>query len=521
LDAALDSVGPGALTQILRSLKLPSIDLVDNLQTLHEIVVGVEAAAPGTTTKHIDDRNATTRREFIVVSAMSLGVHPASLPALRKEFRPTLRLALPLIFAEIGWMSMGVVDTIMVGRLPNSAVAIGATGLGQNLYNSVAIFGGGLLLGMDTFVAQAHGRDDVRDSRNSLLNGFLLALLLTPILMLLVSFWPMLMQRFGVSLELIQPMQPFLRALNWGTLPLLCYFALRRYLQAVHVVNPIMFALISANVVNLVGDWALIYGHLGFRAMGITGSGWSTCAARVYMSLILLITLVSVESKRSPHGWMGTVGIDLKRVWALLTLGAPAATQILLEIGAFSAATALCAKLGPIPLSGHEIALNCAALTFMVPLGISSAAAVRVGHQLGRGDPTRAHLAGWSAILLGAGFMTCTGLVFVTASKQIARLFTPDPAVIRVGATLLLVAAAFQLFDGLQTVATGALRGSGDTRTPMLANLIAYWFIGLPLGYLLCFRFGLGALGIWVGLCVGLIIIGSALVLTWHKRLRT
>jgi multidrug resistance protein, MATE family len=301
----------------------------------------------------------------------------------------------------------------------------------------------------------------------------------------------------------------------------LCYFALRRYLQAVHVVNPIMFALVSANVVNLVGDWALIYGHLGFPAMGITGSGWSTCVARIYMALVMLVTLTYVESKRSvPDGTLA-VGIDLKRIWALLSLGSPAATQILCEIGAFSAATALIAKLGPVPLSGHEIALNCAALTFMVPLGISSAAAVRVGHQLGRGDPTRAHLAGWSAILLGAGFMISTGLVFVTLSKQIARLFTPDPAVIRVGATLLLVAAAFQLFDGVQTVATGALRGSGDTRTPMLANLIAYWFIGLPFGYVLCFRFGLGALGIWIGLCIGLVIIGSALLFTWHKRLRS
>ncbi|MGB6387533.1 MAG: MATE family efflux transporter [Terriglobales bacterium] len=452
---------------------------------------------------------------------MPFDPQPASRHAFRKEFRPTLRLALPLIIAEIGWMSMGVVDTIMVGRLPNSAVAIGATGLGQSLYNSIAIFGGGLLLGMDTFVAQAYGRDDVQDARHSLVNGFFLALVLTPILMLLVSFWPTLMQRFGVSLELVQPMQPFLRALNWGTLPLLCYFALRRYLQAVHVVNPIMFALISANIVNLVGDWALIYGHLGFPAMGITGSGWSTCGARIYMVIILLITLAYVESKRSLPDAMGIIRIDLKRVWALLTLGAPAATQILCEIGAFSAATALCAKLGPVPLSGHEIALNCAALTFMVPLGISSAAAVRVGHQLGRGDPTRAHLAGWSAIVLGAGFMTSTGLLFVAFSKQISRLFTPDPAVIRVGASLLLVAAAFQLFDGLQTVATGALRGSGDTRTPMLANLVAYWFIGLPFGYVLCFRFGLGALGIWIGLCIGLMIIGSALLFTWHRRLRS
>jgi MATE family multidrug resistance protein len=430
-----------------------------------------------------------------------------------------LRLALPLAFAEIGWMSMGVVDTIMVGRLSNSALAIGATGLGQSLYNSVAIFGAGLLLGMDTFVAQAHGRDDIRDARHSLVNGFFLALVLTPILMLLVSFWPMLMRRFGVSRELIEPMQPFLSALNWGTLPLLCYFGLRRYLQALHVVQPIMFALISANVVNLVGNWALIYGHLGFGAMGITGSGWSTSIARIYMAFVMLGTVMYVESKRGLTAWIGEIRIDLARVWALLALGMPAATQILLEIGAFSAATALCAKLGPVPLSGHEIALNCAAFTFMVPLGISSAAAVRVGHQLGRGDPTKAHLAGWSAILLGAGFMACMGVVFVTLPKPIARMFSPDSTVIQVGARLLLVAAAFQLFDGLQTVATGALRGSGDTRTPMFANLIAYWFIGLPAGYLLCFRFGWGALGIWTGLCVGLVIIGSALLLTWHRRL--
>src|ERR1700720_4231035 len=200
---------------------------------------------------------------------------------LRKEFRPTLRLALPLILAEIGWMSMGVVDTIMVGRLPNSAVAIGATGLGQSLYASVAIFSGGLLLGMDTFVAHAFGREDLDDARHSLVNGLFLAFALTPVLMLAVSFWQPLMQRFGISVELVGPMRPFLRALNWGTLPLLAYFALRRYLQAVNVANPIMFALISANIVNAIGDWALIYGHLGFRAMGIPGSGGAGCLARV------------------------------------------------------------------------------------------------------------------------------------------------------------------------------------------------------------------------------------------------
>ena len=443
---------------------------------------------------------------------------PASRTLLRDDFFLTLRLALPLIIAEVGWMSMGIVDTIMVGRLPDSAVAIGATGLGQSLYHSLAIFGGGLLLGLDTFVAQAYGRKDLHDARISLVNGLFLALALTPILMLAVSFWPPLMQHFGISAELVEPMRPFLHALNWGTLPLLTYFALRRYLQAENVVLPIMFALISANVVNAIGDWALIYGHLGVPAMGITGSGWATCVARIYMAGVLAVTLLWVESKRLLPQWTGAVHIDLRRVTALLKLGAPAATQILLEIGAFAAATALVARLGPVPLSGHEIALNCAALTFMVPLGISSAAAVRVGQQLGRRDSAGARRAGWSAIVLGAGFMTCSGLVFVSIPTWIARLFSPDPVVIRTGARLLLVAAAFQLFDGLQTVATGALRGAGDTKTPMLANFVAYWLIGLPVGYLLCFKLGWGAVGVWIGLCAGLMMIGSGLLLAWHKR---
>jgi MATE family multidrug resistance protein len=449
---------------------------------------------------------------------MSVKLNPASLPRWRQDFRLTLRLALPLIFAEVGWMSMGIVDTVMVGRLPNSAVAIGATGLGQSLYHSVAIFGGGLLLGMDTFVAQAFGREDLDDARHSLVNGLFLAFLLTPLLMLLVSLWPALMQRFGISPELVDPMRPYLRALNWGTLPLLAYFALRRYLQAVNVAHPIMFALISANIVNAFGNWALIYGHLGFRAMGITGSGWSTCWARIYMVLCLAITLLWVESQRLRPGWLNMIRIDIRRMSELLKLGAPAATQLLCEIGAFSAATALIARLGAVTLAGHEIALNCAALTFMVPLGISSAAAVRVGQQLGRRDPDGARRAGWSAILIGVGFMAYSGSVFVSIPKLIARLFTPNPAVIQVGAQLLLVGAAFQLFDGLQTVATGALRGAGDTRTPMLANFVAYWLMGLPLGYVLCFKLGWGALGIWIGLCGGLMIIGSALLIAWHKR---
>jgi multidrug resistance protein, MATE family len=449
----------------------------------------------------------------------------------RDELRPMLRLSIPIVMAEIGWMSMTVVDTIMLGRLPNSAIAIGAASLGTSLFYTVAIFGGGLLLGLDTLVSQAYGRKDFTDANRSLINSIYLALALTPLMMGVVWLWPSLMRELGVQPEILSGMVPFLNALNWGTLPLLLYFALRRYLQAVNMVKPVTFALVSSNIINALFNWIFIYGHWGFRAYGIPGSGWSTCLARVYMALVLLVALAVGNRKYGFGLWQTSWHLEFRRIRNLLALGFPAASQILFEIGVFSAVTALCAKLGALPLAGHQIALNCAAFTFMVPLGMSSAAAVRVGNELGRSQRASTALervdalysarrAGWMAILLGVGFMGCAAIVFLAAPRELARIFTPNPEVIAMGAKLLLIAAAFQLFDGLQTVCTGALRGAGDTRTPMLANLIAYWMIGLPFGWVLCFKFGWGAQGLWLGLCLGLILIGTFLLWVWNAKIR-
>jgi MATE family multidrug resistance protein len=217
------------------------------------------------------------------------------------------------------------------------------------------------------------------------------------------------------------------------------------------------------------------------------------------------------EASRLPH---------MPRMWRLVSLGFPAATQLGLEVGIFAAATAMIGNLGAIPLASHQIALNAASLTYMVPLGIGSAATVRVGQALGRGDPHAASRAGWTALALGSTFMTFTALAFWLAPQYIVRIYSPDPAVIRAASGLLFVAAFFQLFDGLQAVATGALRGAGDTRTPMVCSVLFYWLIGLPLGYYLCFRAEWGAAGVWVGLCVALVLIGSALLLLWRREER-
>jgi MATE family, multidrug efflux pump len=431
-----------------------------------------------------------------------------------------LALAAPLALAEIGWMSMGLVDTMMVGRLRQSAEAIGAVSLGGILFYTVALFGSGLLLGLDTMVPQAFGAGNVEECHRSLIQGLYFSILLAPALMGVVWLWAPFLRSFGIEPGVLRQAIPYLKAINWSTFPLLLYFSFRRYLQGMNLVKPVMFALVSANVINAAANWILVYGHLGAPAMGVEGSGWSTCFARIYMAAVLLGAILYYD-RRDQIGFRRTpLKVDFARIRRLVSLGLPAALQLTLELGVFAAATALIGRLDPASLAGHQIALNVAGLTFMVPLGISSAAAVRVGHAVGRRDARGAGHAGWVALALAASFMSCTAAAFLLFPRYIVRIFTPNATVIRTGVMLLVVAAFFQLFDGVQVVATGALRGAGDTRTPMLANLLAYWLVGLPLGTYLCFRMRWGAVGMWIGLCLALILVGSTLLLAWQRKVR-
>ena len=442
------------------------------------------------------------------------------LKTLRKEFPPTLRLALPLVLAELGWMSMAIVDTVMVGHLPNSATAMGAVSLGSNIFIVLALFGGGLLMGLDTLVSQAFGAGQREDCHRSLLNSIYLSIALTPILAAPVWLLPRLLRGMQIDPGVLALAIPYSKALAVGLFPLLLYFAVRRCLQAMNMVRIVAFALVSANIVNALGNWVLVYGKWGAPALGAVGSGWSTAIARLYMAAVLVGYLLWYDQRHRTDLLKTPVDIDLPRIRRLITLGFPAALQFTLESGVFALVTALIARLGPVPLASHQIALNTVALTYMVPLGISSAAAVRVGQAIGRQDTLGAGEAGNTAIFLGAAFMTCAGAALLIFPRSIARMYTPAEDVIRSTTFLLAAGAAFQLFDGIQTVATGALRGTGETRTPMLCHLIAYWIIGLPLGSWLCFRLGWGAFGLWSGLSLALILIGVVLLLAWRRMLR-
>jgi MATE family multidrug resistance protein len=254
--------------------------------------------------------------------------------------------------------------------------------------------------------------------------------------------------------------------------------------------------------------------------MGPVGSAWSTSISRLYMAGVLVGYLLWYDRRHRSELLKTPIEPDLRRIRRLITLGFPAAMQFTLESGVFALTTALIARLGAVPLASHQIALNTVAFTYMVPLGIASAAAVRVGQAIGRKDSPGAGDAGGTAIFLGASFMTCMSIVLLVVPRWIARAYTPDEAIIHGTLPLLMAGAAFQLFDGIQTVATGALRGAGDTRTPMLCHFTAYWLIGLPLGAWLCFRLGWGAFGLWAGLSLALILIGIVLLFVWQNRVR-
>jgi MATE family multidrug resistance protein len=457
---------------------------------------------------------------------------------IRSELPPLIHLALPLIAGELGWVSMSLVDTIMLGHLPNSALAMSAAALAQVLFNTLCFGVGGVLLGLDTLISQALGARQQGEANRWLLHGLVMAVALSALLIAIFAVTPALLLHLPVDHAILAQAVPTMQGLNYGTLPLLLYFTLRRYLQAAHHGRPIAFALISANLVNAAADWLLIFGHrwqilghtFAIPAFGVTGSSWATSFARLYLMLVLLVAILWLD-RRHHYGLRSSLRqkvsrrIEYQHHRRLFLLGAPAGASIFVEIAIFALVTALIATFGRLSLAGHEVALQCASTTFMVPFAISAATSVRVGHAIGRmriGAATTGNViaAGWSGIGTGAAFMLCASVLLLTIPAHIARLFTPNPGVIAAAVPLLLIAAGFQFFDGVQITATGALRGAGNTHAPFLTQLIAYWFIGMPLGILLGFHEKLGAAGLWWGLLIALTCGAVAMCTFWLRTTR-
>jgi len=427
-----------------------------------------------------------------------------------------VRLALPVVAVQVGWMSMGVVDTIVVGHV--SADAMAAVAIGNLLFLAVSIFGMGVLMGLDPIIAQAVGAGEESAVTRAVQRGLVLTVVLTVGCSIALLPARPLLSALHQPPEVVPTAAAYTRIAIAGLLPFLLVTLVRSVLQATEEVAPMVWATLAANLLNLALNWVLVFGHLGVPAFGAIGSSWATTLSRWALAVFMIAfawprlrhRLLPLRREAFAAGPLGRI----------VALGGPIGLQFELELGIFSLVGFMMGRLGAVPMAAHQVALNLASITFMVPLGVSMAAAVLVGHAIGRGDPAEARRAAAAALVCGVGFMTASGSVLLAVPRLLAHAYTSDPAVAAIAATLIPLAGVFQVFDGTQVVSIGILRGTGDTRTPLVVNIVGYWLIGLPLATYLGLHTAAGPAGMWWGLVVGLTVVAVILVVRVRLRLR-
>lgn len=454
---------------------------------------------------------------------MSIEPHPPT--GWAAEIRATLALTWPLVLTNLGQIAIGTTDTLMMGWLGPGELAAGT--LGANLYFAVFIFGLGLVQATAPMFAQGFGRKRhaVRESRRILRQGLWAALAFClPVWALLWRAEDLLLL-MGQEPRLAAQAQDYVRWLQWSLLPALWFTVMRSFLAALERPAPAMAVMAGGVAFNILSNWLLMFGNWGFPKLGLAGAGISSTLAFTGMTAVLAGFLVCRRPYRRfyllGHWWRP----DWPKLKELLRLGAPMALMFGFEVTVFNAAAFMMGLIGAEQLAAHAIALQIASVTFMVPLGIGQAATVRVGLAAGAGDRAGIRLAGWVALALGIGFMAAMALLLMSRPAALAGLFLDlsDPAaapVLAHAVTFLTMAALFQVVDGAQSVGGGVLRGLKDTRVPMLYAGLGYWGIGMPLGAALAFAAGLGGLGIWIGLALGLAVVAALMLLRWIRRER-
>src|SRR5688500_4183068 len=431
------------------------------------------------------------------------------------DLRAMMQLALPVAAVQLGIMAMGVTDTIMVGHV--SPAALAATALGNLYFFIGGIFGQGTLMALDPVISQAVGARDEDSIARAIQRGLLLSLALT--IVTCATFFPVawVFALLRQPPDVVPDAAAYVRIAIPGVFPFYAFIVFRQSLQAMGRVAPVLWTVLAANLLNVVLNWIFIYGNLGSPALGVAGASVATSISR-WMMAVLLLSLSGHEVWRRLHPWRADTGA-VRPLARMVRLGLPVGAQYLLEYGAFAAAALLMGLLGTTQMAAHQIAINLASFTFMVPLGVSAATAVLVGQAIGAGDEPRARRAAMAGLACGTAFMCLSAVVFRLFPEPLARAYTSDAAVIALTATLIPIAGVFQVFDGIQAVAAGILRGIGDTHSPAVINIIGFWVIGLPVSWALAFRFGGGAIGLWWGIVVGLAVVALILLARVRARL--
>jgi MATE family multidrug resistance protein len=437
-----------------------------------------------------------------------------------KEIRATAAVAAPLAGASVAQMAMGFTDTVMVGRL--GAVPLAAAGLGATLYFTAAVALQAIVSAVAPLAAHAAGRGDTAGAGRIAGEGLIIALLVSLPFVLAITFFDRLLVVLGYDPPLAAEVARFLRAIAWGAPAFLAFAALRSLLSALSRTRPVMVVLLFCVAANAALNWMLIYGHLGLPKLGIEGSGYASAISQWLMLLGLAAYIEWVPALRALRIFRNMASRDWSEMGRIVRLGAPIGGMVALENGVFLTAGVLVGLFGAAALGANQIVLNCASFTFMVPLGIGQAATVRVAFENGAGNAAGARRAAFVALAMGAAFMTAAAAVLWAAPHAIIGVYVDasDPAnreVVDIALRLMVVAALFQVFDGTQTVAAGALRGFKDAAVPMLYAAIGYWAIGFAGGWLLAFPGGFGPVGLWWGLALGLAVVAALLTARLHR----
>lgn len=439
-------------------------------------------------------------------------------PAFRTEARAILKLALPLIAAQLAGVGMGTVDTIMAGRLGKEALAAVAVGANLNVVFFVLFMG--VLMACSPIVAHraGAGQADARVgafAREALLLGLLLSVIWVVVTQLLAA--PIL-AHVGLAPETTQVAVDFLRVYSFAGFGFCAWFVLRYVAEGVGVTRPIFWSGLAGLLGNLLLDWVLMYGKFGFPALGAVGCGWATSIS----ALLMAVVLAAQFPRHAPLRALQLFRRERVRLGAqareVLRLGLPIGLILVAEAGLFVLTAMWMAGFGDTAMAAYQVALNFASVLFMIPLGVGLATTVRVGHAIGAGAPGAAQLRGVTGMKLGVLNAASNASIMILFAPLVSALYTDDEAIALLAVKFLWLAGAFQFFDGLQVTANGALRGIKDTRVPMLITVAAYWLIGMPVAYGLAFHTGLGPAGLWWGLTAGLAVAAFGLSLRFMSK---
>jgi MATE family multidrug resistance protein len=433
----------------------------------------------------------------------------------RQELERVARLSAPVVVTQLGLMMIGVVDTLMLGRVGVTTLA--GVALGNAWQWTFTSFGLGLVTGIDPLISQAHGRADGPATALALQRGIVVALLASLPICVLSAAAGSGLAHLGQEGAVVAVASRY-NLYKLPTIPcFLVYSALRQYLQGRGIMAPATWTMWIGNLFHVGLNYALIFGHFGLPALGARGAAIASSFSTAFLVAMLVAMVLALRLHGGAWRPWSREAFAPRELLRVLRLGAPVGLTISLESTAFSASTALAGWLGHDALAAHQIVLNMASLAFMVPLGIAQGASVRIGNLIGAGDVAGMRRAVRVSLALGAGVMVFSASAFALLRFELPRLFTSEPNVLALAAAILPLAAAFQLFDGTQTVASGALRGMGRPDASAVVNLLGYYAFALPLAYVLAIRRGYGLGGIWAAFALGLIAIALAL-LSWVRR---